>query len=564
MLRYNAPEESSQDFQNRKIVDKMVREHFSLNSESYDYFKNQIFTPEVDEGIAEIIGDSTSLRFEKSLDNLERFEGHDEGWQIFRSKFYSFVDRYRVTYKIFRSGKVEIKKNKLKLRKALLKFYLGHDNLAIINRDLFDAPHWNLIITKIEGNEEIITKQIDSVLSRVNDNSITKKNNIKAVISANFADWFLCSTGESWSSCLSLTTDYEYAYWTGLPGLIGDKNRVMVYITNGKKKNFHGIEVDSMITRCWGILGEDGKINILTWYPNTMIPTKELNNIFGKDIFANEKETEDNDWVSKHPIRPLWNSEGKSRFIYQDYSTFTNKGYIKNSDSGHCYFRYNELGETRYGDMYDIPETFENLMEMGHTIDNYEYDNYVCCDCGERINDDEVYNAPNGDVMCSYCFNESYFYCVSCNRTEHFDDGVTNESTGEIYCHYCADNHLVMSQHDDYYYEREDCYEIVDSHGYITGHILKREVREGYADYIVLNDDRVCNPEDSIELNNGSVKLKVAALRDGDAVECKYTDEVILKEDATYLEDEGAWIDTEYLKKYQDSLQFKLKLGIAS
>ena len=77
------------------------------------------------------------------------------------------------------------------------------------------------------------------------------KSGVQLVLSLNFADWFLASTAEKWTSCISLESDYEEAFWSGLPGLIGDKNRALLYITDGKQKDYYGIKVDRIIARSW-------------------------------------------------------------------------------------------------------------------------------------------------------------------------------------------------------------------------------------------------------------------------------------------------------------------------
>ena len=77
---------------------------------------------------------------------------------------------------------------------------------------------------------------------------------LQIVLSLNFADWFLCSTAESWTSCLDLKSSHQSAFWASLPGLIIDKNRALVYITDGTKKEFCGITTDKFITRSWILL----------------------------------------------------------------------------------------------------------------------------------------------------------------------------------------------------------------------------------------------------------------------------------------------------------------------
>ena len=66
-------------------------------------------------------------------------------------------------------------------------------------------------------------------------------------------DWLLASTAEKFSSCFNLDNPNGggYSFCLGIPFLSGDKNRMMLYITDGTKKEFMGLKVDSVQTRTW-------------------------------------------------------------------------------------------------------------------------------------------------------------------------------------------------------------------------------------------------------------------------------------------------------------------------
>ena len=143
----------------------------------------------------------------------------------------------------------------------------------------------------VKGNYEIKTLKeiqefIDFLLTQAS-NIIGKykspsNRKMELVISLNPIDWLLCSTSEKWSSCLSL--DSNYLFWVGLPGLIGDKNRALAYITNGEKKTFSftngkgkklEMKVDKFISRSWLLLARRKKkhdvfLDIVREYPNSI------------------------------------------------------------------------------------------------------------------------------------------------------------------------------------------------------------------------------------------------------------------------------------------------------
>jgi len=99
----------------------------------------------------------------------------------------------------------------------------------------------------------------------------TANKKYELVVSLNPVDWLLASTSESWSSCLSLESNYFY--WIGLPALINDKNRALIYITDGKKKKYKNIIIDRFITRSWLLTARNKKtseviIDMVKEYPN--------------------------------------------------------------------------------------------------------------------------------------------------------------------------------------------------------------------------------------------------------------------------------------------------------
>ncbi len=96
---------------------------------------------------------------------------------------------------------------------------------------------------------EFFIKETSEIIGKY---KIPKNNNLELVISLNPVDWLLCSTGEKWSSCLNLQGNYMF--WVGIPTMIGDKNRALVYITDGSKKTYMGMEVDKFLTRSWMLL----------------------------------------------------------------------------------------------------------------------------------------------------------------------------------------------------------------------------------------------------------------------------------------------------------------------
>ena len=124
-------------------------------------------------------------------------------------------------------------------------------------------------------NLETLREAIKKIYERIGtERAPTRK--LFFVVSLNFADWFLASTAETWGSCLNLDSTYEECFWKGLPALIEDKNRCMVYLTDGTLKDYHGIKTYKIISRSWGLLERkigttDIFLEMVRSYPNNFL-----------------------------------------------------------------------------------------------------------------------------------------------------------------------------------------------------------------------------------------------------------------------------------------------------
>lgn len=151
-----------------------------------------------------------------------------------------------------------------------------------------DDSKWdkNFYINSLEDFKEFIDILLTASSEFIGKYKTPNNKKLELVISLNPIDWLLCSSSEKWASCLNLHSDY--LFWGGLPGLIGDKNRALAYITDGKKKEFsfdnYGkkltMEVDRFISRSWLLLARGKKskttfLDIVREYPSS-IGLKEL------------------------------------------------------------------------------------------------------------------------------------------------------------------------------------------------------------------------------------------------------------------------------------------------
>jgi hypothetical protein len=285
---------------NKVKIYNLVKKHFSLTNKSLKLFRHRLFfEPHFNEMYKRLANDKIpdDLRIRipiKEKDTSFSLKNTDKGWIIFRNFLYEHLfDIYNlIEYSDFRKNKIKIKNQELKLFKYVKSEFIkkisssfnDHGVYCNVRNHLSDTIN-SYYVTNIDKAE----KFINEVFNLIGKNSIPKKNDLELVISLNFADWFLCSTGESWSTCLNLEGS---GYWLGLPGLIGDKNLALVYITNGVKKERFDIKVDSIIARGWIYTGRRNKKEEIFYigrtYPIEVDFKEIMKNIFQHEIFCND------------------------------------------------------------------------------------------------------------------------------------------------------------------------------------------------------------------------------------------------------------------------------------
>lgn len=121
---------------------------------------------------------------------------------------------------------------------------------------------------------------------------------------------------------------------------------------------------------------------------------------------------------------------------------------------------------------------------------------YQCENCGNRVNEDDIYDDGEGNSYCEYCFNENFTYCPDCDDTIHITDTIFIQDKEIYVCQYCADKH---------YYRCYDC-----------------------GDYHTLDDMQIFNDESYCESCFGEV-----------ADYCENCNETFCIEDLTFIDDSG-------------------------
>jgi len=420
---------TEQDIKNFKVIDGLVKDYFSLDAKSYKRFHEILLNPEIREEfimpeLRDMLGPDHRVHFE--IPNEQKMF-LDDGWNIFIQIFDDFIREFNVSYKNYLSNKIKIKKQEVKLFKFMRNWYSDKD-----------YEKGNVVRSAYNNNIIGYGIEYEEAFKRATEKIGTEKlpeRNLYITVSFNFADWFMVSTAETWSSCLNLQSDYESCFWSGLPGLIVDPNRVLFYISDGKSKSYRGITVSKFVNRTWGIISDNSIIYPVRFYPQEIINREDFSNLLPFKVSDRTIEGA-YDFYSKHSMKELlYNKFGESVYIYQDYTRFDKNGagdiVIRNGSSG-----YHKLtSENRFDEdtMYDYCEGLDGLISSNMEIYEHENVGTFCSDCGDRHHEDDMLYGADDQLYCESCYSSNFTNCYSCGESLHMEDAHFTED-GESWC----------------------------------------------------------------------------------------------------------------------------------
>jgi hypothetical protein len=425
-----------------KILD-LVSEYFWLDNSSFNKFKDKLYEPKIDPRYSQYLGDDLRRRWKVPESIMEEFDG---GWDIFKESFKLFIHDNDISYKDFRLNKKVINKNYIKLRKLLREYYIENYMKKLIQDiDLHGLPIDDM------NREVLINRYIDDVYRAIGTKKIPS-DGIDIVLSANFEDWFFCSSGESWTSCLNLES--EYMYWAGLAGTIGDKNRAMLYITDGKEKNLiKGMKTERILSRSWLLLDDRDNINFVKFYPNEYLSIRNIRKITGISF----KEDEWGDFRSKHPIDPIYFENGNSSFIYQDTTEFNSDlHFVGKESAGIYFFNKSNPNNIQQGDIFNHRENgLYDLIERRTDLGEEQISIHYCDDCNCAIYDEDEYHHVLDLIVCADCFDRDYYVCEQCGETHLIEDTIEIDGATRV-CHNCFNERYMECEVCENFHLREE------------------------------------------------------------------------------------------------------------
>jgi formylmethanofuran dehydrogenase subunit E len=387
-----------------------------------------LYEPELDDVYKEIFKDTESLRmrFKISEEFLENF---DKGWAHFIKLFPRFMNDVQINYASFRENKVFFNGKILKLKKALLDYYINNPDKC--SREFgwgmkFDPDN--------AGHMQELEAHVIQNLDLVGRYKLPSKG-MELVLSNNFADWFLCASGEKWHSCVSLESNFAGAFWTGIPGTIVDKNRTMLYLTDGTTKYPYGIKTESFISRSWVLLDEMNKLNFVRFFPSQMLSLGVVKRLTGLDFSTDENRR----FRTKYPIDFLYFVNNKSAFVYLDYGRFVRSEegtFIEYSEKGR--FSYHDRTKDKIFDgshIYMYTHGLQYLIEKKISLNDLIIK--TCLSCGGLFDEQDLVTLE-GQTFCKTCFEKNVYFCEECHipvakRSENRYRMVGRQ----IYCREC-------------------------------------------------------------------------------------------------------------------------------
>lgn len=410
-----------------EIIFSLVEKHFHLDAPSLGYFKHRIFNYEIPEFYRNYFKDSPDLRKHFPLINNDR-ERFDPGWRAFQDFFPNLVINTGLNYDEFKDNKKTVEKNSIKLKKFIIDYYT--ENKDEMLRD-FSFPKSIIRDSSFSGYlDETVANKLELIGQKKLPNE-----ELKIVVSNNFTDWFLCSTSETWSSCLNFRSEFSGAYWSGLPGLIGDINRTMVYITNGEEKEFYGLKAEKFINRTFGVLDVSDKVFLLKFYPlKEMFSPRIIQEITGMELTTNFSR-------SKYSIHMLWHDEpiSKSCYVYQDETNFSFEGSKLYLVPGEREFYWmNKGSKSKHVKQFlHYKGGLPTLIDHGLNIAEVQ-PKCQCPNCGKRILFNEETRNYEGMEYCVECFDTMFDNCKHCGQRD-LKKRMKKVSMSKYYCPSCYD-----------------------------------------------------------------------------------------------------------------------------
>lgn len=448
---------------NREALISLVKDVWDFDNDSMKYLEKRTSdewtpVPEWKKLVDKYGWEDQRIRIDIDMSNEKCqsiFQNEDAAFKMFKTYFKyglkALLKKYNtsIMYSEFISNKVVFKKNTTKIKKVLETIYKEDPEAFISDKENYSFG-------------SLPETYIVKAMEKIGTEKKSAKAKLQFVISFNLADWMLSSTAENkFTSCFNLAhtsdsgePDGGYQYCLGLPFLAGDNNRAMLYVTDGEKKTFEGMTVDSVHSRTWSIVDKENKHVNVKWYPVYSFTYKEIRSLLGDDSFIDYAEGSYSDahWYDerfaggKYPFDMLTTKSGLFISTYNDMGGLTvENGRLIHSNNlegtrhqtgqqvfakGNKKLDENSLASISWRKIKDFVSNYNFSYEIptwrkaGVNLDTCS-PALKCSECGSISHIGYITKASrySSQFLCSSCYDKKYYICDKCGSSHLLRSG---------------------------------------------------------------------------------------------------------------------------------------------
>lgn len=290
-------------------------------------------------------------------------------------------------------------------------------------------------------------------LERITTIRQTDKNYL--VISKNPVDWLFMATNQSFSSCMSLNSEHCDAFYYGLPEMMVDHHRYLVFLTNGKLRSYnvkgHEFKHFRMINRSIAIWTDEQRLALVRYYPSKTIDYRHILHQAGFLLDSRFLE-----------VGQIWQSFNWPQLptLYFEDETTQCQPYLDHNRQ----HDYSERGE-RYNNMGGYGSRMSGIYwtDGFARADSFEDINSGrSCDwCSRRIDSEGGYWYEDENI-CRRCYEDYIRCCEDCSHEGHTDNMHWISSCDYYVCHHCINDYTACNSCDDLYPSDEIGWDEID------------------------------------------------------------------------------------------------------
>ena len=252
----------------------------------------------------------------------------------------------------------------------------------------------------------------------INSTRTTTNNKLYICVSRNPIDYLVSASNQSFTSCESLNSNYHNAYYMGLPGLVLDTNRVIIFLTNGTQKSFilkedFELKHFNYACRSWAILTEEDILYLIRYYPSQIVDFVFYLNNAGYKLERVDQIAQRGKQRSKFDFELPILQDGQTSSIYFD-SYGPKKDETENV--GLYFYNHDGLEGAAFHHSFNWSFGFEKIKNL-----EIMYKECIACgSCSEIVTREESKTIETNEgpqSICKECFNKKYIKCTECGKS---------------------------------------------------------------------------------------------------------------------------------------------------